>query len=139
MRSTLRFAKPLTCLLILALFNLWMPQHPARAAMVTTESVITVAPNLQADRERVRVFLDRDEVRTQILAYGLNPDEATARVDSLTDREIAEIVAKLDALPAAGDGGLAIAAVFAAVLIATAALIGAILWGFRELGEAIFD
>ncbi len=72
-------------------------------------------------------------------AYGLSPDEAVARVDSLTDREIAEIVDKLDALPAAGAGEAAIVALFAAVLVATAALFAAIFYGLKELGEAIFD
>lgn len=142
MRAMIGYARPLACLLILAHLSLWLPQHRARAAMVTTEPVITSAAEpqeRQSDRQRVRAFLDREEVRAQIEAYGLSPDEAVARVDSLTDREIAEIVDKLDALPAAGAGEAAIVALFAAVLVATAALFVAIFYGLKELGEAIFD
>jgi hypothetical protein len=34
----------------------------------------------------------------------VNPEEAKARVDSLTDQEIAKIAARIDQLPAGGDG-----------------------------------
>jgi hypothetical protein len=36
--------------------------------------------------------------------WGVNPEEAKARVDSLTDQEIAEIAARIDHLPAGGNG-----------------------------------
>jgi hypothetical protein len=34
----------------------------------------------------------------------VNPEEAKARVDSLTDQEVAEIAARFDQLPAGGNG-----------------------------------
>ena len=40
----------------------------------------------------------------QLQAYGISPEEALSRVDSLTDIEIASIAAKLDQIPA-GAGG----------------------------------
>jgi hypothetical protein len=35
--------------------------------------------------------------------WGINPDEAKARVDSLTDEEIENIASRMDQLPAGGD------------------------------------
>ncbi len=38
------------------------------------------------------------------MAWGVNPEEAKIRVDSLTDQEIEKIAAGIDRLPAGGNG-----------------------------------
>ena len=76
------------------------------------------------------MFLNRSEVHKQLKAWGVNPEEAKARVDSLTDQEIAEIAARIDQLPAGGSGLGAI--VGAAVLIFLVLLITDIL-GFTDV------
>ncbi len=141
MRAILGYAKPLASLLILALLSLSLPQHPARAAMISTESAIassTDRPESRADRDRVRAFLDREEVRAQIQAYGLDPDEAMARVDSLTDREIALIAGKLDRLPAGGKSKLSsneLELIEFGAMVALVALIFFLFWGINKLYE----
>ncbi len=141
MRAILGYAKPLASLLILALLSLSLPQHPARAAMISTESAIassTDRPESRADRDRVRAFLDREEVRAQIQAYGLDPDEAMARVDSLTDREIALIAGKLDRLPAGGNSKLSsneLELIEFGAMVALVALIFFLFWGINKLYE----
>jgi len=52
----------------------------------------------------LRAFLDRAEVRTQLEALGVDRDIARARIDSLTNEEVADLVDRLDQLPAGGSG-----------------------------------
>lgn len=77
--------------------SLWTPS--AQAGMVSSEQVISQS----AQRERVRAVFDRQDVREQLQARGVDADAARARVDALTDDEIATINGKLDSLPAGGD------------------------------------
>jgi len=115
-------AKALCWLLVLAMVNLSLPQGAARAAMVSTEAVVEgfVAP--EGERARVRAFLEREDVRKHIVAGGIDPEEALLRVDSLSDREVAEIAQVLDELPAGGLSGLELAA-FAGLIIAAAVIL----------------
>ncbi len=138
MQAILRHAKSLTYVLVIAMLSLSLPHQPARAAMVATESVIASATDPQAeqsDRERVRAFLQREEVRAQIRAYGLSPEETVARVDSLKDREIALIAGKLDQLPAGGaaDG---LSTFIALAILGAVVVVFVIIWGIIKLVEA---
>ena len=64
------------------------------------------------------MLLDRSEVRKHLEAWGVDTKEARARVDSLTDREIAEIAAQIDQMPAGGDGlGILVGAALIAFLV----------------------
>ena len=90
-------------LLIVAMVGLSLPHAPARAAMVSTETVIGGTAQGVTDRDRIRTFLQREEIWAQLEAYGVEQHEALARVDSLTDQEVARIAARLDQLPAGGD------------------------------------
>ena len=93
--------KTLLChLLILAMVSLSLPHTAARAAMVQTESVIEGAADLQSDRARLRTVLQRDAARAQMEVLGVDPHEALARVESLSDQEVAQIAQQLDQLPA---------------------------------------
>jgi len=56
----------------------------------------------QHSRERVREFFDRADVQAQLQARGISADSAKARVDMMTDNEIASINGQLDNLPAGG-------------------------------------
>lgn len=138
MQAVSRHAKPLTYLVIVAILSLSLPHQPARAAMVATESVIASATDPQAkqsERERVRAFLQREDVRAQLQAYGLSPEETIARVDSLTDREIAMIAGKLDQLPAGGaaDG---LSTFIALAILGAVVVVFVIIWGIIKLVEA---
>ncbi len=56
-----------------------------------------------AGRDRIRSFLERAEVRDQLRSLGVDPGEASLRVASLSDGEVAAIAGRLDDLPAGGD------------------------------------
>jgi len=93
--------KPIAGLVIVALCAFSISWAPAHAAMVTTEQVLK--QNKQnLDRERLTILLDRSEVQKQLKAWGVKSEEAKQWIDSLTDREIAEIVNRIDQMPAGG-------------------------------------
>jgi hypothetical protein len=70
--------------------------------MVGTDKVASSAHS-QSERERIRTFLDRADVRNQLQAQGIDANTAKARVDALTDEEVLKIAGKLDQMPAGGD------------------------------------
>jgi hypothetical protein len=76
----------------------------AYADMVgTDEAAASVEPaKPDADREKIRAFMERPEVVEKLKAMGVSPDQATARVSALSDQEVHMIVSKLDMLPAGG-------------------------------------
>ncbi len=137
MRAILQHWRPLGYVLIVAVLSLSLPRHRAEAAIVTTESLVDLPGEGQAKRERVRAFLNRAEVRAQLEAYGISPEEASARVESFTDREIALIAGKVDQLPAGGCYGCGEGA---AVLLAAAILVVVlIVVGLIKGAKWIFD
>jgi hypothetical protein len=72
------------------------------AAMVGTEAILENHGTSDA-RDQLRSFLDRQDVQSVLTARGIDPAEAKARVDSLSDAEVMQIADKIDGLPAGGD------------------------------------
>jgi hypothetical protein len=99
--------------LAVVMFVISMPLGVAQAALVSTEQVLAASAGA-ADRARVLAFLDRAEIREQIVALGVDPNEAAARVAALSDAQVREIAGQLDQLPA-GQG--AVGVVVGAILI----------------------
>lgn len=71
----------------------------AQAAIVTTEQAM-VTPAGDASRERVAAFLARDDVRTELQAQGVSADDAIARVQAMSDAEVAQLADRVDQAPA---------------------------------------
>ena len=80
-------------LLALFLFTT-VPLVPAQAALIGTEDVLQQR-DLSAAREKVARFLDRQDVREQLAAFGVNRREVDARVAALSDEEITRIAGKI--------------------------------------------
>lgn len=94
--------------------SLWVPN--AQAGMIGSEQVIA-SQAAQLERERVRAVFDRQDVREQLQTLGVDADAARARVDALTDDEVATINGKIDSLPAGGEIIGAVVFVFLVLLI----------------------
>jgi uncharacterized protein DUF6627 len=77
---------------------------PASAELVgTDEAAASVEPaNQNADREKLRAFMQRPEVVEKLKAMGVSSDEAKTRVGAMSDAEVHMIAGKLDMLPAGG-------------------------------------
>jgi hypothetical protein len=97
-----------------------MPVGGARAALIGTDQILGEAA-AASDRDRVAAFLERGDVRSQLVMLGIDPAEAAARVASLSDEEVDQISGHLGQLPS-GEGAIG-AIVGAAVLIFVALLI----------------
>ena len=98
-----------------------VPIGLAQAKMVATDQVIEQTDPAN-DRTRVESFLLRDDVQKQLILLGIDPEEATSRVASLSDGEIQQIAGRLDELPAGEGGGIgplvgAIVLIFLVLLI----------------------
>jgi len=129
MFSLIQRRKTIAILLIVTFSAFSIISAPARAAMVDTGKILKQRQH-ELSRKSINTFLDRSEVQKYLVAWGVSAEEAKARIDSLTDEEIENIVSGIDNLPAGGDGLGAI--VGAALLIFIILLITDIL-GFTDV------
>lgn len=98
--------------LIVCTLGVGMPL-PASAGIVPTDQIVAAA-----ERDQITNFLDRADVRAQMQVLGVDPQAARARVDALSDDEVATLAGRLDQLPAGGDSILGILfAIFIILLI----------------------
>jgi hypothetical protein len=111
-----RLTKPVSHLVVLGMLALSLHLPAANATMVGTETVVNAA-QAQQSRERVLSTLNRDDVKTQLMARGVDPAQVQARLDSLTDEEVQTLAAKMDQLPAGGDGLGLLVFIFVVLLI----------------------
>ncbi len=70
---------------------------PVSAGIIATDQVVA-----GAERDRLKRFLDRADVQAQMQVLGVNPQAAAARVNALSDDEVAGLVDRIDQLPAGG-------------------------------------
>jgi hypothetical protein len=108
-----RLRRGVALVVAVAMLVVSMPLGAARAALVSTEEMLEEHAGA-ADRAQVLEFLSRADVRERIVALGVDPNEAAARVAALSDAQVRDIASRLDQLPA---GQSAIAAIVGAILI----------------------
>jgi hypothetical protein len=88
-----------TTLLVAAL--LWGLGAPALAGMVGTDRVLRHAEHAEA-RATLTEALERDAVREELRALGVDPAAARARVERMTPAEVARLQGQVASLPAGG-------------------------------------
>lgn len=121
------FAKTSVCRFFtgaLAALFLWsaVPMPAAQAGVVGTEAAVTQAEHA-AVKERLNELLARDDIRQGLIANGVDPAEARARIDALTPAEAQQVAGKLEQLPAGGNTVVG-AIVFIFVLLLITDLLG---------------
>ncbi len=97
-----RKVEPVAMFMIILTMLFSIPPQPAFAAMVETETMLDLS-RAQEARETVKQFLSRQAVRSAIVSHGVDPLEADARLNSLTDAEVIQLADQIDQLPAGGD------------------------------------
>ena len=103
--------------MIVLTLMLSVPYQAAFAALVNTETMLDMDRGQEA-RETLKQFMAREDVRSAIIARGVDPAEADARLSSLTDAEVIQLADQIDQLPAGGDVlGLLIAVLVIVVLV----------------------
>ena len=113
-----RYMRMTSRLLIASVLSLSLPLQSTYAVMVETGKVAASAQS-QSERERIRTFLDRADVRQELQAQGVDANAAKARVAALTDEEVHKIAGNLDKMPAGGDGVLGILLTVFIILLIT--------------------
>jgi hypothetical protein len=97
-RNTL---KPVSMALAFFLLMISGPVQSVMAAMIATETMVEASQGKEA-RNRINALLVREDVRQALINQGIDPRQARARIDSLSDAEAMAVADKLDQLPAAG-------------------------------------
>ena len=93
--------KPMSISLAVIMFLICTPVHSVMAAMVGTETVMDAARGREA-RDYLHQLLARQDLQDALIAQGIDPVEARARIDSLSDDEVIRVVDLIDQLPAGG-------------------------------------
>ena len=88
----------------------------AHAGVISTQEYLDVVDR-EATLARIDAVLAREEVRTRLEQYGVDPVAATARVAALTDQELQRLADDLESLPAGGDLLGVVGIVFLVLLI----------------------
>jgi hypothetical protein len=80
---------------------LTVPYQSVFAAMIGTETVIEMSRGQEA-RDYLNRIMIREDVQMVFTSYGINPLEAKARLDTLSDTEIMRLYDQIEKLPAGG-------------------------------------
>ena len=90
--------------------------QPARAAVIGTQTAI----DLQERTDRIAHInrvLAREDVRSTLIDLGVSPEDAAARIETMTDAELQMLAAQLGELPAGGIGVVGVLGIVAITLV----------------------
>lgn len=88
--------------LVILMVLLTVPYQTVLAAMIETEAALDITAAGQQARDQIKTILAREDAQAVLRAQGIDPLEAIARVDSLTDDEARRIADQIEELPAGG-------------------------------------
>ncbi len=114
MKTIRQTLKPVSFMVAILMLMISGPFQSALAAMIETETVLESSLGQEA-RSRIKQVLVREDVRQALIKQGIDPVEAEARIDSLSDAEAIAVADKLDQLPAGG-GALEVLLIVALVV-----------------------
>lgn len=111
-----RQAKKISAVLLAVFTGMAGIAPSVQAGMIGTQQII--ADQVAADqRAELHAMLEREDVREQLTAWGVEPQVAEARIDSMTQEEVARLSSQMDEMPAGGGVVGAIVFVFVLLLI----------------------
>src|SRR5262247_1008716 len=91
-------------------------QSAAHAGVIGTQEYLA-AVDREATRARIDAVLAREEVRSKLEQYGVDPAETDARLAALTDQELEQLATDLENVPAGGSVLAVVGVVFLVLLI----------------------
>ena len=106
-----------------------IPFQPIFAAMISSEDTFYQI-KVQDARDHLKTLISRNDVTKLLIAQGIDPDEAIARIESLSDPEVTAIADRIDLLPA---GGNAAGAIIGAALIVFLVLLITDILGYTDI------
>lgn len=102
MMSKNSFLKLLSLYLVLATVLISFPSQGWAMFLPIDQDATT----RQADMTSIRKSLESTMIKQRLIDFGLSPQEAVARIDTLSDEQIHHFASQLDSLQAGADGGL---------------------------------
>ena len=114
-------AKPISVFLSIFMLLLALPYQSTLAAIIETETVLDMSRGQEA-RAYLNRIIAREDIQDLFVSQGVDPLEAKARIDSLSDAEVVRLYDQIEQLPAGGsDFGIVLGtiAVIFIVLIVT--------------------
>lgn len=118
MKVIRRNAKLASLFLTILILSITIPYQSVLAVMIETEATLDLTRTQQA-RDEINKLLLREDVQNALMSQGIDPLEAKARIDNLSDAEVTRIDNEIDKLPAGG-GGPSVGAWLIVVIIAAA-------------------
>ena len=101
MKRIYRIARPVSLVLAVYVFMISGPHSAALAALVGTENLMEAA-QVQNARDRIRDLMAREDVQAALVGQGIDPAEARARAEALSDSEALRLAEAIESLPAGG-------------------------------------
>jgi len=106
-----------------------LPHKSALAGMIGTETVLDITRSEEA-RDYLNKILAREDIQASLIAQGIDPLEAKARVDSLSDAEVVSLADQIEELPA---GGSALGIIVGTLLIVFIVLLITDILGYTDV------
>ena len=128
MKRIYRVAKPLSIFLAIWVFMISGP-HQAMAALVGTERVFD-AERVQNARELIHSLMAREDIQAALVREGIDPREAQARAESLSDAEAVRLAGAIETLPA---GGSSLGIIVGAILLVFILLLITDILGYTDV------
>ena len=93
--------RPVSIFLVILMLMLSVPYQSALAALIGTEDLMGSQEATEA-RAYITSVLAREDIQKALIARGIDPIEAQARVGTLTDQEAIQFADTMEQLPAGG-------------------------------------
>lgn len=93
-------SKSASVFLVILMVLLTVPCQSVLAAMIQTEATLAATPQGQEARKTIKALLAREDAQAVLRAQGIDPLEAMARVDSLTDAQARQLADQIEEFPA---------------------------------------
>ena len=122
-------AKPVSVLLTICMLMVIVPYRSSFAGMIGTETALDMTRGQEA-RNYLKGIVAREDVQTALIAQGINPLEAKARIDSLSDAEAIDLADQIEQQPA---GGSALGVIVGALLIVFIVLLITDILGYTDI------
>lgn len=129
MRMIRQAAKPVSILLTVCMLMVTVPYKSSFAGMIGTETSLDMTRGQEA-RNYLKGIVAREDVQTALIAQGINPLEAKARIDSLSDAEAIDLADQIEQQPA---GGSALGVIVGALLIVFLVLLITDILGYTDI------
>lgn len=89
---------------------------PTHAGIVGTEQMLS-QDSREVSLGKVQTFMASEQVATQLASLGVAPEMVAERVAALSETELQQLAANIDAQPAGGDALVIVGIVFVVLLI----------------------